>query len=80
MVLVRLCSICAFFRDSSSFWSRKSSYSETASCLPCGSTLDALAGEGEWVASDPKEPVLPACLSALEDADVSLSAEDAFGL
>lgn len=77
---MRLCNICAFFRDSSSFWSRKSSYSETASCLLCGSKLEALAEEVEWIASDSKEPVLPVCLSVLEDDDVSLSAEDDFGL
>lgn len=32
------------------------------------------------MASDSEEPVLPVCLSALEDDGVSLSADDDFGL
>lgn len=48
LVLVRLCSCCAFFRVSNSCWSRNSSYSDTeVGCLLNGSKLEDLTEDGE---------------------------------
>lgn len=81
IVLVRLCSCCAFFSTSSSCWSRNSSYSEmVVLCRLSGSRLEDLAGEGEWMWSDSIELVLLVRSSSLGDDKVSLSAEEDFGL
>lgn len=77
IVLVRLCSCCAFLNDSNSCWSRKSSYSDTlVFCLPSGSKLEDLTGEGEWMRSDSREPVLVVRSSSRGADEVSLSVVD----
>lgn len=80
IVLVRLCSFCAFFSTSNSCWSRNSSYSDKdVFCLLTSSALEDLTGEGEGRESSSTEPVLGRS-SSLAEGYVSRSADEDLGL